>query len=137
MSGQGGPAPQERDAWRVRIPADSDKVRTCVILSRDTLGRFEIAYGRGTAQAAGKHVRVRHGSVYSKALGLSKDTHFWAEDIGYVFEEHLLERICRCPPGLFTDLEELAESPECTVRRSIVATLRSEPSADVVTPDRD
>jgi hypothetical protein len=114
MSIPGGPDPAPKQAWRVDLRAEKNRI--CVVLSVDDQGRYEVAYGRGRPEPNGNHVKVEQKSPFGFALRLTKDTHFWAENVGYVFRENLTQFVRNCPPGLFLELEELAESPACSVR---------------------
>lgn len=80
----------------VVIRVDSDVERALVI------------YGTGTAGRSFEHRIVEPERREGKALKLTKPTYFYVTSLRLAKFDLLTTTGCRCPPGLFIDLNELA-----------------------------
>jgi hypothetical protein len=84
---------------------ESDKRRTGVLL-RSFGDVFIVVFGTGTRRDQ-PHVLVRARTRSARALDLYKDTYFYAPQVVAIRSDHL-EKIGRCPPGLFVELRGLS-----------------------------
>lgn len=90
------------------VQIDLDKRRIAIVVRLS--GEFaEIVYGQATAGRGHEHVLVKPETRAGKALQLYKDTYFAASHVRLV-RISSVQRIGRCPPGLYLDIREIAEA---------------------------
>jgi hypothetical protein len=71
-------------------------------------GVIVVAGGTGTLREHYPHITVRARSRDGMALGLTKDTHFYESNVVALPAARVAGTGRRCPPQLFTQLEQFA-----------------------------